>query len=132
MVLKNPFLSIAGVDLSAYVQELTPSFNVDKPDATCGNTQGVKAIEAGLEAATVKVKFKQAFGAGLVHETLKANHKAVVAIEFRYSAAAAGPTNPKCTGNALCIYEPSGGAVGTVITAGCELTFDGAYTWANA
>jgi hypothetical protein len=132
MVLLAPFVSINSVNLSAAAKSMEITPTVEKGDKTAGNTAGMKSPDVGLESCIVKVKFVQGFGAGGVHETLRAAHKTVVAVELRYSTAAVGTTNPKLTGNALVIYMPAGGPVGQSLEAEAELTFDGAYTWATS
>ena len=132
-VLKNPYLMLNSVDLSAYIKSVDVSPAVDKVDKTTGNSGGMKGVEAGLEGCTLKYKFLQAFGAGLVHATLLAAHKTIVAFEHRMANGAVSASNPKMTGNALVLYNnPGGGAIGGGLEAEVELTVDGAYTWATS
>ena len=134
MIFLNPYLSINAVNLSASIRSVDTSGvgEVEQKDQTCANAAGVKSTAAGLEGWSLKVKFKQVFGAGNVHETLRSVHKTIVPIEFRHDGAAVGATNPKLTGNALVIYKPTGGAVGDLLEADAELVGDGAYAWATS
>lgn len=132
-VLKQPYLMLNSVDLSAYIKSVDVSPEVEKVGKTVGNAGGMKGVEAGLEGCTLKYKFLQTFGAALVHETLRAAHKSIVTFEHRISTAAVSTTNPKLTGSALVIYSnPGGGAIGAGLEAEAELTVDGAYTWATS
>lgn len=134
MVATNPYLSVNAVNLSTYLRNVDPSGigEVEQKDATVASSTGVKRVEAGLEGWSIKATFKQVFGAGYVHETLRAAHKTIVAIEFRFDGAAVGATNPKVTGNALVLYKPKLGQVGEFLEAEVELIGDGAYTWATS
>jgi hypothetical protein len=133
VVYNNPYLLLNSVDLTLKIRSLDVSFDVAKVDKTCGNSGGMKGVEAGLEGATMKLKCAQGFGTGSVHATLLAAHKTLVAFEFRPTSAAVSTTNPKLTGTCLVLYQsPGGGAIGSELEADAELTVDGAYTWATS
>jgi hypothetical protein len=115
----NPFLSVGGTDLSAYVRAITPDFAVEANDDTAsGDTTRSEA--AGLLTWSFAVEFNQDFAAAKVDATLYAAliAKAVVAIIFRPDQGVVATANPQWAGNALVrSYSPGGGPVGGQLAA---------------
>ena len=122
-ILKNPYLSINAVNLSAYVREVSLTYELETPDNTVGNANSAKSVEAGLKSWRITGKFKQVYDTGYVDATLAAAHGTEVAIELRPDAAAVGTTNPKyTTSTGLVLYRsPFSGAVGSLQQADFEI-----------
>lgn len=113
MILRNAFLSIAGVDLSDELRELTVTDGRAEHDNTV-MTHTASSVEAGLPEWTITARLRQNYAAGRVHQTLRPLNGTVVAVVVRYDAdAPVSATNEQITGNGLLKYtQPIGGTVG--------------------
>lgn len=134
MYLKQPYLSVNSVDLSAYVTEETITYEAADLDTTAGNSLGTTSHLAGLKSWSIDVTFNQDYAAAQVDATLwPLVGAASFAIETRTSTAVVGVTNPKWTGSALLLsYSPITGKVGDLITTKITLTGTGDLTRAVA
>jgi hypothetical protein len=136
MVLKQPYVSINSVDLSAFVKSISLPYEMDTVESTAGNATGSKSYITALYGWSLEIEANQDYAAAQVDATLWAAMVAgaAVPIEVRPSTAVVGATNPKWTGNAIITgYDPFGGAkVGDLITAKPSITGTGALTRAVA
>ena len=123
-VLTNAFLSIAGVDLSDHVRQLTLNDGADAPvDTAMGDTY-VGRLAGGIKDWSVAVEFNQDYAANEVDVTVAALVGTSVALIIRADAGAKAATNPEWTGNAiLTSYNPVVGSVGDAHIT--NLQFDG-------
>ncbi len=112
-VIKDPFLSINGVDLSDQVSEITLNFALDEIESTAsGDTCHVYV--PGLEKPTASAKMFRNYGAGSVDEVLWNARGTVVAFVMRRKQAAKGTDNPEFTFQGFVGTIPlMSGAVGT-------------------
>jgi len=102
-VLIDPFVSLAGTDLSDHVQSVTLNYSADTPEGTASGDDTHVMIPGGLKNYSIEFTFYQDYDAGSVEETLFSNIGQSVAFEVRPSQAAVASTNPSYTGN--CIPE---------------------------
>lgn len=111
-ILKNPFVSVGGVDLSDHVKQLTVNHSAEIKDITAmGSNSRVRL--GGLKDWSVDLEFNQDFASGSVHATLFSAVGTSVAVVIRPDAGAKSATNPELTGNAILeSYPPLGGSVG--------------------
>ena len=132
-VLKDAFVSLNAVDLSALVESITINYGAETPERT-SMSEDARTRLPGLIDWSVDITFRQDFGANLVDATLyDLVGAAAFAVEFRPTSASVGSTNPKFTGNALIgSYNPITGTVGDTAGAPVTLTGDGDLTRATA
>lgn len=132
MVLTNAFVSINGVNLSAFVRSVTLSFSAELQDDTAMGDSARSRI-GGLRDWSLQVEFFQSYAASMVDATLFPLVGTIFGIEVRSSAAAVGATNPRYTGSAILeSYQPVGGAVGENLMAPVTLQGVGTLTRAIA
>jgi hypothetical protein len=112
LVLRNAYLSVNAVNLSARVRQVTVNYSAEIPDKTAmSNTS--RARLGGLKDWSLDVEFLQDFDAGQVDATIFPIVGTQIAIEVRPDAGAVSATNPKYTGNGIIeSYSPIAGAVG--------------------
>jgi hypothetical protein len=115
---KNVFLTIAGVDLAAYVKGVTFDTGAETQDitamsATSGATP-TRIFASGLNTWSFAVDFFQDFAASKVDATIAAALTAgTAAIVFRPLAGAESATNPTYTMTGIIeSYNPVAGNVG--------------------
>jgi hypothetical protein len=117
-VIKGPYISINGVDLSDWVKSIELPIEVAEVDATTGTAAASAANAAmgrlaGLKDWSFSPTFAQDFAANAVDATLYPLIGTEFAVEIRPTNAAASATNPKFTGNGMLFgYEPINGAIG--------------------
>lgn len=114
MILKDAFVSINGVNVSAFVRSLALSPGVEPQDDTAMGAT-TRTSEAGLKIWALTVQFFQSFAAGQVDATL---YPLIGAAPFpiivRPTSAAKSATNPEFTGSMiLTSYTPISGEVGS-------------------
>lgn len=112
-IIKNAYVSINAVNLSAFVRQVTLNWRAEQQDDTAmGDT--ARSRLPGLLDWDFDVEFFQDYAAAAVDATLfSLVGAAPIAVEIRGDGAAVGATNPKYTGNAVLeSYQPVGGAVG--------------------
>jgi hypothetical protein len=126
------YISINGVNLSAWAKSITLDTGVDKLDDTfMGDT--TRSNLGGLLTWSVKVDFGQDYAAATVDPTLSPLHGTTTAIEVRPTSGSASATNPKWTGTALVDYkQPVGGQVGELHMTSVELASAGSLTRATS
>ena len=93
MILKDAHFTVDGVDLSAFVKQLSFDRSVEiQENTTMGSNSRTK--EPGLMDASGSVTFKQDYAVGTVDDTLHGLMAQVVSFEIRPKAAAVSTTNP--------------------------------------
>jgi len=132
-VLTNAHLSVATVDLSDHVRQLTLNDGADAPESTAMSATYRARLAGGLKDWSVSVEFNQDYAAGEVDVTLAALVGTSVALVIRADAGAVATTNPEWTGNAiLTSYQPMGGSVGDAHVAPATFEGNGALARATA
>lgn len=132
MVLKNPFFSIGGTDLSNWVRSVTIDYSADAQDATTSG-DGTHINLAGLLNWSMTVEFVQDYAAGAVDATIFPLVGSQTTVEVRPQNAARSATNPGYTGTGLVqSYNPVGGSVGDVVTASVSIAPASTLTRATA
>lgn len=121
-VLKNAFVKINAVDLSANVKSVTVNYSAEIQDSTA-MSQASRSRLAGLKDWSLDVEFFQDYAAGKVDATMFPIVGTQVAIEIRPDAGEVSATNPKFTGNGTVEnYNPVAGSVGDVAMASTKLS----------
>jgi hypothetical protein len=131
-VLKDAYVVLNSVNLSAYVKSVTVKDDVEAQDVT---TMGQNAkIEApGLYAPGLSITFKQDRASSAVDQTLAAIRGTSVAVEVRPASGSPSATNPKWTATVFVkSYAPISGSVGEYEDAQVEFGMASAWTRATA
>ena len=113
-VLKDAFVSVAGVDLSSYVQSVTVEYAVEPIGVDSMGSNGHLFI-SGLQNNSVAITFNQDFAATKVAATLDGQiGLGTTAIVIKPTSAATSATNPSYSiANAfLAGTQPVAGSVG--------------------
>lgn len=124
LVLKNAYVMVNEVDLSAYVKSVTVNYSAEIiEDTAMGATS--KSRIAGLKDWSIEVEFMQDYAENKVDATLyPLIGAASFAIHVKPENTAISVTNPDFTGNAvLGEYTPVSGSVGELSTF--SVTFEG-------
>ena len=116
MIYKNAFLSLGGTNLSAHLESVEPSFEVEMGDDTVMGDTG-RSNEPGLENVTITARFKNPFtattGPDAVIWPLKGTTFTVI---FRPHGASSSTSNPSYTITMTWnSWNPTGGSVGDVM-----------------
>jgi hypothetical protein len=129
-VLKDAYVVLNSVNLSAMVKSVTIKDDVEAHDVTTmGQTAKIEA--PGLYAPGLSITFKQDRAAGALDATLTAIRGTTAAIEIRPSSASVSATNPKWTATVFVkSYNPIGGNIGEYEDAPVE--FGMATGWTRA
>lgn len=119
-VLRNPYITVNGVDVSAWVSQVALDETYDLEDvSTLGDA--VYSHAAGVGVHTITIDFIQDFANSALEQTVNSVGASlvgtVVPIIVKPTSAAAGATNPKYSMNALVHeWQPLRGAVGGLST----------------
>jgi hypothetical protein len=127
-VLRDGYLTLNGVNLSAWVKSITVKDDVESADVT---TMGATAkVEApGLFAPGLSVTFKQDRANSAVDQTLAAIRGTSVAAVVRAASAAVAATNPQWAATVFVkSYSPISGSVGEYEDAQVEFGMASAWT----
>jgi hypothetical protein len=130
-VFTNGYLLLNGVDLSAYVRQMSVDLPTDSVDATTMGATNKQNLP-GLGDFGLSVTFAQDFGASLVDQTLAplVTGRQTFGVEVRATNAARSTTNPAYTCTVFCdSYSPIGGSVGDLL--GATATFKPAGNYAR-
>ena len=135
-VLTNPYISIAGTDLSAYVSKVTLQTTYDVLETTTFGATA-KSRVAGLADNSVSLDFIQDFANSAVEQTLNPTGSSLVgtsvAVIINPLTSSTTATNPKFTFNALVTdWTPVNGSVGALSTISVSWPISGAITKANS
>lgn len=134
MILRDAYLVVNSVNLSAYVKQVELNLKQEMGDNTAMGAAG-RTREGGLKDESINVTWRQNYGVGLVDATLSAIYAAgtAVAVEVRPTSGAASTSNPKWTGNILMPeYTPISGEVGDVGEAESSFVVNGVLTRATS
>ena len=124
-VLKDAFVSVAGVDLSSYVQSVALDFAVESVSIDAMGSNG-HLFTAGLQNNSVAITFNQDFAATKVAATLDGQiGLGTTAIVIKPTSAATSATNPSYSiaNSFLAGTQPVAGSVGDL--AQMSATFTG-------
>lgn len=133
MVLLAEYVSLNGVDLSAYSAKGELAVDVEEKDVTTYGSLGWKELLGGLKSGTLGLEFKQDVASGALDSVMWPLLGTVVPFELRLSNAAVGISNPKWTGSILIKeWKPIQGSVGDDASVGVSYPTSGAVTRATA
>ena len=128
LVWRDAFLSVDGVDLSDYVQELTFNHGAEMLDATVMGDD-TRVNKGGLKTWSVDVTFKQILTTAGPEDELWPLVGTSATIVIKPVNAATTDSNPSYTGlSALETYTPGGGAVGVLHQATASFQSAGTLT----
>ena len=133
-VLKNAYLLVNSVDLSAHVNQISFSASLDAVEDTA-MADNSRSYLPGLRNGTFTVNFNADDAAGAVSASLWTVYTggAAVAFEVRNDAGSVTTTNPKYTGNCILTdYSPVDGSVGDLNTNAATFQITGDVTRATA
>lgn len=128
LVWRDAFLSVDGVDLSDYVQELTLDYGAELLDATVMGDD-TRVNKGGLKTWSVGVTFKQILTTAGPEDELFPLVGTSATVVIKPASAATTDSNPSYTGIAcLETYTPGGGAVGVLHQATASFQCAGTLT----
>lgn len=118
VILKDAFVSVNGVDLSAQVQQVALTYEANQEDASAMGDNTIRNVPA-LKNWSMDVTFKQDYAASGVDDTLfPLIGAAAFTVILRPDSGAVGASNPNFTGTAvLSSYSPLSGAHGALLQA---------------
>jgi hypothetical protein len=112
-VIKDPFLSVDGTDISDQVSEIQLNFALDEIESTASG-DSCHVFVPGLEKPTASAKMFKNYGAGSVDELLWNTRGQLVPFVMRRKRAAKGVSNPEFAFEGFMGQIPLiSGAVGT-------------------
>jgi hypothetical protein len=121
-------ISIAGVDLTAFCNNATTSFDAAELPTTAFGQDWMSSIP-GLKSGSVSFEFNQDFGSSSVDATLFAALGTVVAVIVKPTSGSISTTNPSYSFSCLASsYSPLGAAVGDLATTSISWNITGAAT----
>lgn len=130
-VVKTPQIEVNGKDLSAYLEDVTLTYEADEIESTSsGTTVNDKSFVAGLRSWSVDATFQQDYAALSVDVTLFSLVGAdPFTIKVRPTSAAKAATNPSFEGSAILLsYPPMSGKVGELARVSVKFRGTGALT----
>lgn len=132
LVLTNASVTVAGVDLSAWVTQVTLDTKYDILETTAMNATAKTRI-AGLADNSITLTFLQDFATGAVEQTIYPLLGTATAIVVKPDAGTTTTLNPKYTVSALVTeWKPLDGSIGALATASITWPISGAIVKANA
>ena len=132
LVLTNPFVSIAGTDLSTSISSVTLDTKYDIIETTSfGST--AKTRVAGLADNSISIEFFQDFAASSVEATIFPLLGTAASVVIKPIATTVSTTNPSYTVSALVSeWQPLKGGVGQLATASVTWSISGAIAKATS
>ncbi len=127
-VLKDAYISVAGVNISDHVSSVTINQNADEVDVTGFGASGYREYVQGFKEASISIDVFQDFASSSVDQTLYPYYASggTFAVEVRPTSSAASATNPKYTmTGVLNNYTPLDGGVGDANTTTVEISNGG-------
>lgn len=113
MVLLASFVSLNGVDLSAYARKVELSTEVEDKEVTTYASLGWKEVIGGLKSGELSLELLQDVAATKLDSIMWPLLGTVVPFVVRLDSAAAGASNPQWSGNVLINgWNPIEGSVG--------------------
>lgn len=120
-IYENAFLSIDGIDLSAYLREVAVDYGSETQDKTA-MPDDTRVSIGGLYTWGISATLNQDFASGGPDPTLFSKVGKDVSVVFRPDAGSVGSSNPEYTGTAvLDSAPPVGGSVGDMLTTSINL-----------
>ena len=126
----NIVVKIGGVDLSAFVNNVSLSSSADAIETTSFSSGGARERISGLKDNSVTIDFMQDFAAASVEATVyPLIGSTAVAFEILPNGTVVSATNPKYTGSLIVTdWTPVAGAVGELLTASVTWPISGVVT----
>jgi len=116
LALNDAFVSLAGTDISAFVESVDLDYQVETDDdAAMGDDTAI--VAATRENWSVSITAKQDYGASQLDSVLwaAASGKVAVALIVRPTSGAVSTSNPEFTGNVILTnYKPIAGSHGSL------------------
>jgi len=133
-VATNVVVKVAGIDLSAFVSNVSLSSSADAIEVTSFSSAGARERVSGLKDNSVTIDFMQDYAASAVEATVyPLIGSTAVTFEILPNGTAVSSTNPKYTGSLIVVdWTPVAGAVGELLTASVTWPITGAITKATA
>lgn len=133
-ILTNVVVKIGGVDLSAFVSNVSLSSSADAIEVTSMSSGGARERISGLKDNSVTIDFMNDYAASSVEATIyPLIGSTAIAFEILPNGTAVSATNPKYTGSLIVVdWTPVAGAVGELVTASVTWPITGAITKATA
>lgn len=133
-VATNVVVKVGGVDLSAFVSNVSLSSSADAIETTTFSSGGARERVSGLKDNSVTIDFMQDYAAAAVEATVyPLIGSTAIAFEILPNGTAVSATNPKYTGSLIVTdWTPVAGAVGELLTASVTWPITGAITKATA
>ena len=132
VVLTDAYITIATVDLSDHVRQLTLNYLSEPQDVTA-MSDTTRTRLGGLLDWSVSVEFNQDYAASEIDVTLFSLVGTSVALVIRPDSDAVGSTNPQFSGNAILeSYQPVGGSVGDAHVSPVNFLGNGTLTRATS
>jgi len=126
----TPTVSINAIAMTAYVKDVSLTYEADELDSTTAGGAGSKTAIAGLKSWKVEMTLLQDFANNTVDSYLFALvGAAAFPVLVRPSSAAKGVDNPEYSGNCiLTSYPPMSGGVGELASVKITLRGTGALS----
>ena len=122
-VLIDPFISIAGNDVSEHFTSVALPVEAETQEATAFGDEWRTRL-GGLKDWSASLDFNQDFADGALDDLMWPLLGTNVALIIRPDSAAVGANNPQWTGNAIFMsYPPLGNSVGELATG--SMTMEG-------
>lgn len=133
IVLTNPKVTIAGVDMSQYVTQVELGIEADDVETTNFGTSGWRTRIGGLKQGEVSISFNDDFAATTVDDRVWGWFGAVQTFAVKATNATTSATNPEYQMNVLVTeMTPVGGKVGDLATQDVTWPISGTVTRATA
>jgi len=130
-VLTDVTVSVASVDLSAYVAQVELKESADEIETTAfGSTSRTRI--GGLRDNEVSLTFHQTFGSALVNATIRPLVGSTATVVIKPTSGTVSPTNPSHTFSALVTEWGFGGSIGELAEQSVTWPISGAITIGTA
>ena len=128
LVLTNASITVGGIDLSAWVTQVSLDTKYDILETTAMNSTAKTRI-AGLADNSITLDFLQDFATSAVEQTIYPLLGTATTIVILPNTATPGVLNPKYTVSALVAeWKPLDGSIGSLATASITWPVSGAIT----
>lgn len=132
LVLTNPQITIAGVDLSNSISSVTLDTKYDIVETTAFGDTAKKRV-AGLADNSISLEFFQDFAASNVEATIYPLLGTATTVVVKPVSTTTGSTNPSYTVSAVVSeWQPLKGGIGQLATASVTWPVSGAITKATS
>jgi hypothetical protein len=132
LVLTNPQITIAGVDLSNSISSVTLDTKYDIVETTAFGDTAKKRV-AGLADNSISLEFFQDFAASNVEATIYPILGTATTVVIKPVSTTTGSTNPSYTVSAVVSeWQPLKGGIGQLATASVTWPVSGAITKATS